>query len=497
MPAAGSPSASARRPAAGLPAALGLGPRLTGAFLLVSLAWLAAGAAGLLGLARAASAARLLDQSASMVQLVQEVRVALAGLAEAPASYLAAGDPAASDRFTAAVEQARARLAEYSAAHSLHQHSTQHAAEAHTLAAQAAADLEAAAGLGRQILAGPGGPAGAQPLAELVARTGAASAGLEALLANAQEDIAAARAEQAAAQRAAMWGVGLSALLAVALALGLAWYSTRRLTGPLAELSAAAGRMSAGDLGTPVPQGAPGELGRLAAAFEHLRRMLIHERDRARRLAILEERDRIGREMHDGLAQVLGFVNTKAQAVREFIRAGDTREAGHQVEELIGAAREAYTEARQAISDLRMEDPGEPTLAAWLEAQLERFRRQSGVAAELVTAPEWREPRLSATARAQLARLVQEALANVRKHAAASQVTVGLGQDHGQACLQVADNGRGFALSRLLSPEFSRYGLRTMRERAQAIGGVFRIESMPGAGSRIVVTFPPEAEADE
>jgi signal transduction histidine kinase len=61
----------------------------------------------------------------------------------------------------------------------------------------------------------------------------------------------------------------------------------------------------------------------------------------------------------------------------------------------------------------------------------------------------------------------------------------------------VADNGRGFALSRLLSPEFSRYGLRTMRERAQAIGGVFRIESMPGAGTRIVVTFPPEAEADE
>lgn len=305
------------------------------------------------------------------------------------------------------------------------------------------------------------------------------------------ENLRAAQAQLAAAWRQAVVGLGVSALLAVGFGLGLAWYSTRRLTRPLAQLGAAAGRISANDLITPVRvPGAPGELSQLAAALEHMRLMLRHEREQARRLAILEERDRIGREMHDGLAQVLGFVNTKAQAAREYLRSEQPAAAARHLDELILAAREAYADAREAIAGLRVEGAAERPLADLLAEQIGRFERQSGVAAELQLAAGWADALLSPDARVQLLRIAQEALTNVRKHAAARRVTVSLALEGDEVVLCVSDDGRGFHLSRLLSPEFSRFGLRTMRERAQAVGGVFRIESLPGHGTRLFVHLP-------
>jgi signal transduction histidine kinase len=309
----------------------------------------------------------------------------------------------------------------------------------------------------------------------------------------------AAAAELDTARRQALAGLVVTAVLAAALGLGLGWYSTRRLTLPLAALGAAAGRISANDLATPIAvPGAPGELGQFALALEHMRRMLRHEREQVRRLAILEERDRIGREMHDGLAQVLGFVNTKAQTVREYLRAAQTAPAAQHLEELIVAAREAYADAREAIAGLRVEGAAERPLAELLAEQVERFRRQGGGAAELRLDPDWADSLLAPIARVQLLRIAQEALTNARKHAAARTVTVSLGLEGGQASLCIADDGRGFHLSRLLSPDFSRFGLRTMRERAQAVGGMFRIESLPGQGTRIHVHLPlrGSAEAD-
>ncbi len=473
-------------------ASLGWAPRLTAAFLLVALLTLVAGAAGLTGLSRAGQAARLLDQSASMILAVQEIRVAFGGLAEPPATYLATGDPQAPARYADAIAVVRARLADYQAAHSLHRHSVAHAVSAHDLIAATTADVDELERLGQAVFAAPDAASGAARLGALEGLRAGATARLQTLLDNAGEDIAAARAAYDTAQRSATLGLGLSALLAFLLAAGLAWYLARRLTRPLGELGRAAGRIAANDLATPVAVRAPGELGQLAAAFEHMRRMLIYERERARRLAILEERDRIAREMHDGLAQVLGYVNTKAQAAREYLRAGQAETAAQQVEELITAAREAYTEARQAIADLRVAGmvAHERGLAELLREHVERFRQQTGLSAELVVAPDWREADLPPTARVQALRIAQEALANVRKHASAQRVQVSLAAEPGGACLRIDDDGQGFALARLLSPDFTRFGLRTMRERAQAVGGALRIESQPGQGTRIIVHLP-------
>ncbi len=461
---------------------IGLGPRLAGAFLLVAGLTVATGAVSLLGLARASEASRLLDQSAAMLTSGQDLRGAIEALPGPPSNYLLTGDPAARARFDSAVVAARVQLASYAS------QATAPATgpDVDSLAA-VAAEVDAAQRLGLGIFEANGGVA---QLADLEQHVTRATTRLQPLLERAQEGMIAARAAYPNAQRIAAAGLLASVLLAVALALGLAWYSTRRLTEPLANLAEATTRIAAGDLATPVPTAGPGELGQLAAAFERMRGMLVHERDRARRLAILEERDRIGREMHDGLAQVLGYVNTKAQAAREFLKTGQAASASQQLEELIVAARAGYTDAREAIADLRVEGVGERSLSDLLAEHVSRFRRQSGVPCELTVAPDWRDAELAPSARVQVLRIVQEALTNARKHAEAHCVRVSLEVSDKQALVRIADDGRGFPLSRLLSPDFARYGLRTMRERAQAVGGSLRIESLPGEGTRIIVHVP-------
>jgi signal transduction histidine kinase len=103
---------------------------------------------------------------------------------------------------------------------------------------------------------------------------------------------------------------------------------------------------------------------------------------------------------------------------------------------------------------------------------------------------------LPATVKVQSLRIIQEALTNARKHAGADHVGVTLDRSNDTALIIVQDDGCGFMLSRLLRPDFSRYGLRTMRERAQAVGGSLRIESAPGRGTCIMATLPLDEEEE-
>ncbi len=325
---------------------------------------------------------------------------------------------------------------------------------------------------------------------EIEARLTGTNASLAALLTNAEEDIQSARSTHSTVQRSAYIGLSASALLAFGLAVALALIFTRSLSGPLEQLTASANRIAAGDLATEVAVGGAGEIGQLSEDFERMRRALVRERGQLRMLAVLEERDRIGREMHDGLAQVLGYVNTKAQAVSEYMKSDDARGAERQLDELIAAAREAYTDAREVIVGLRQNDVRRRGLAELAEEYVERFQRQSGVPAELEITPSWDDEALPATVKVQTLRIIQEALTNARKHAGASHVAVVLEKRNNTGLIRVEDDGRGFLLSQLLRPEFSRFGMRTMRERAQAVGGKLRIESAPGRGTCITATLP-------
>jgi signal transduction histidine kinase len=469
---------------------MGIGPRLTAAFLAVAFVTLASGIIGLLGFWQASIATQVLVDNTEMIRTVQEIRVTVGPLLKPAGNFILIGDPSSAVRYAEMLDQVEASIEVYEHAHQSHSHSTEHSRSAEDLVASTQADISELTHLGGALFETTTSQEAVELMDEMAILLAGINGRLNELLANAEEDIRSAQDRHASAQQSAYVGLAASALFAFGLAVGLAMVFTRSIGEPLADLADATDRITTGDLSTPVTVEGSGEIGKLADSFERMRLTLVRERGQVRLLAVLEERDRIGREMHDGLAQVLGYVNTKAQAAHEFLRADDTWAADRQLKELIIAAQEAYTDAREVINGLRMNGVHERGMAGLAEEYVERFRRQSGVAAALVVRPSWDDGALPATAKVQSLRIIQEALTNARKHANASHVGVILEKRNNAALIQVKDDGCGFMLSRLLRPDFSRYGLRTMRERAQAVGGTLRIESAPGQGTCIKATLP-------
>ncbi len=217
-----------------------------------------------------------------------------------------------------------------------------------------------------------------------------------------------------------------------------------------------------------------------------------HLHQQLRGLAVAEERLRIAHEMHDGLAQVLAYVGTKAQAVREYLKSGRTEEATVQLDQLAGAAREVYAEVREGILALRAAGKTGRPLDEVLSDYLNQWQDQTGIEAEValeagVKLPPERE--------LQLVRIAQEALSNVRKHSGAGKVALALARRDGSLCLEVTDDGRGFNPAAPHAGGAPRFGLATMRERAQAIGGELEIDSVPGRGTQVRLRVPNSGAA--
>lgn len=209
-------------------------------------------------------------------------------------------------------------------------------------------------------------------------------------------------------------------------------------------------------------------------------------------MAVTEERLRIAHEMHDGLAQVLAYVNTKAQAVRQYLRTGRSEEAEKHLDQLAAAAREVYADVRESIIGLRSAAAPGRSVAEALQDYVDTWQAHAGVDCHLVVRG---EPRLSPNAQLQVLRIVQESLANIRKHAGARRVDVGLEQCGNRLRVTVEDDGAGFTPGELGRSELPRFGLATMRERAGTLGGSFVLESSPGAGTRITVEFPTQMQS--
>ncbi len=203
--------------------------------------------------------------------------------------------------------------------------------------------------------------------------------------------------------------------------------------------------------------------------------------------AVIEERERLARELHDGLAQVLGYVNTQTLAIKKLLATGRGVEAERQVAEMESAARRVYTDVREAILGLRTTRGG---LLPSLRAYLADYRRMSGLELKLEVDEEMEALRLPASVEIQVVRIVQEALSNVRKHAHARAATVRIRGDAGTVEVEVDDDGQGFEFDRPRRTGWPHFGLQTMRERAEAIGGTFAIESSPSAGTSVIVRVP-------
>lgn len=212
-----------------------------------------------------------------------------------------------------------------------------------------------------------------------------------------------------------------------------------------------------------------------------------------RELGAARERLRIAHEMHDGLAQVLAYVNTKAQVVREYLRQGRSEDAQKHLDEFAEAARNLYGDVRQQILELRTLRPEEGGLLAAIADYVKGWGQQTGVQVELSLPP---AIELSIEAQRQMLRILQEALANVRKHARAESVRVAVEQRAGELCLLVADDGVGFDAAAAPVAQGGRFGLKTMAERAASIGAAVAVVSRHGEGARVEVTLPRAGSAE-
>ncbi|MCX7851620.1 MAG: GAF domain-containing protein [Caldilineales bacterium] len=211
--------------------------------------------------------------------------------------------------------------------------------------------------------------------------------------------------------------------------------------------------------------------------------------ERLEQMSILEERYRLAREIHDGLAQTLGYLNLQVERLEMLLSAGRTQAARQEVVELRRTVRAAYVDVREAIDGLRLSVERPEHLAARLRDYVQEFGLQTGIAVEFDAQPS--DLVVEAAVGLQLLRIAQEALTNVRKHAQASRVRVALFRSERELELTITDNGMGFPLAPSSSGHRS-YGLNGMRERAQSLGGTMTIASGPGQGTRVIVTIPLE-----
>jgi PAS domain S-box-containing protein len=219
-------------------------------------------------------------------------------------------------------------------------------------------------------------------------------------------------------------------------------------------------------------------------------RAQVQALEQQRALATLQERDRVARELHDSIGQVLGYVKLQAQAARQLLARGRTAEANESLVQLVAAAQEAHVDVRDYILGAHSEIPAGGQFVPGLDMFVRRFGQTHGIEAKLAVEPGFDGKDLKPMAEAQLSRIIQETLSNVRKHARARRVSVQLTSVDHCAEAVVQDDGVGFNPDLLETAEGQRFGLQFMRERAEEVGGTVNIRSAPGEGTTVIVRVP-------
>jgi signal transduction histidine kinase len=207
----------------------------------------------------------------------------------------------------------------------------------------------------------------------------------------------------------------------------------------------------------------------------------------AREAGVLEERQRMAREIHDTLAQGLTGIIAQLEAA---VRIGDTAEHDRRIGNATRLARDSLAEARRSVQALRPQALEGARLPDALAAEAARWSVTSGVAAEVTTTGEPRplHPEVEVT----LLRVAQEALTNIAKHAGAGHAGVTLSYMGDVVTLDVRDDGAGFCAGQVPAADGSSggFGLTAMRQRVQRLAGQFEIESEPGGGTAVSASVP-------
>jgi len=206
--------------------------------------------------------------------------------------------------------------------------------------------------------------------------------------------------------------------------------------------------------------------------------------EQAQKLAALQERQRLARELHDSVSQALYGISLWAHTAREALESSEPEQAEAAIEDVLTLAEAGLAEMHALIFELRPESLETEGLVAALTKQVEVLRARYKLIVEADLAD---EPDLSLEQKEALYRIAQEALHNIVKHARASSVVLRLARQEKEVLLEVRDNGRGFDPT---GPFPGHLGVRSMRERVTKIDGTLSIESAAGQGTCIRVRVP-------
>jgi PAS domain S-box-containing protein len=234
-------------------------------------------------------------------------------------------------------------------------------------------------------------------------------------------------------------------------------------------------------------------IGRLAVTYD------ITEQKQARqelfkqqwKMAVIEERERMARDMHDNLGQVLGFINFQAQAIQQTLQKEGIDIVTPKLDQLLGATQTAHAEIREYISSVRTSVSVEKDFITSLKNCIKDFENQAGIQVEQNITFELNEGELKPIIWINILNIIREAMNNIRKHANAKRVRLTLTSKDNQLYTVIEDDGNGFDLiqNNMIKTKF---GLDIMRERATEIGGKIVIESVVGKGCRITLNLSIE-----
>ncbi|MCP4357045.1 MAG: HAMP domain-containing protein [Chloroflexi bacterium] len=286
-------------------------------------------------------------------------------------------------------------------------------------------------------------------------------------------------------------GVSLLLLTLVAGLIGtlFGYLAARGPVRRLNRLSEATQAWSRGDFSEFVGDAEGDELGQLAQQLNHMAQELEQLLETRQELAVIEERNRLARELHDSAKQQAFAAAAQVSGVRTLISRDPAAAEGHliEAENIIDQLRQELT---NLIFELRPAALDSQGLAPALEVYATRWSRQNNIGSELRLKGKRSLPLEIEQA---LFRIVQEALANVARHSLAGNVEITLLFNLDHLILTVSDDGQGFDPK----SQPTGFGLRSMKQRAEALGGQFTIDAAPGHGATLTCNVPiPESNGN-
>ena len=207
-------------------------------------------------------------------------------------------------------------------------------------------------------------------------------------------------------------------------------------------------------------------------------------------LLVMQERTRLSHELHDSLAQTIASLRIQIRVIDETFHSNDEKSIWHQMERIEYTIDQANNQLRELIAHFRV-PIDEQGLIPSIEASIRRTQEEMGI--PIYFQNEWPPQEFSEEVELNLLRIVQECLANIRKHSQAESVRILLSCRDGEFNLLIEDDGIGFEEASVVSQGGQHLGLNILRDRARELNASLDIESEPGDGTRIHLKFSPES----